>query len=118
MCSRGSIERKRDDFSADLLRSQLLHHTDPFLRLGPFKFEIIHHHPLRSIFHDFFSMKEVNWMIEYTQPRLSDKRNIPASSKNLKKGKKYTVSKAVQTFFKDIEYDEKVIYEKISNISC
>ena len=115
MCSRGSIKRKRDDSSVNLLHSQLLHHLDPFLRLGPLKFEIIHNHPFRSIFHDFFSIKEVNWMIGYTQPRLSDKRDIPASSKNLKKGKKYTVSKAVQTFFKDIEYDEKVSYEKITN---
>ena len=117
MCSRGSIKRKRDTTNENLLRSQLLHHSNPFLKLGPFKFEIIHHHPFRSIFHEFFTIKEIDWMIEYTQPRLSDKRSIPASSKNLKKGKKYSVAKAVQTFFKDIEYNEKETYNKVTAIN-
>ena len=111
------MKSNRDHSNIHLLRSQFLHHSDPFLKLGPLKFEIIHHRPFRSIFHDFFSMKEINWMISYTQPLLSDKRNIPASSKNLKKGNKYTVAKAVQTFFKDVEYDEKVKYNKINNIN-
>jgi len=111
MCARGSIENDKND----LLHCKFLHHSNPFLKLAPIKFEVIHHQPFRSIFHDFFSIKEVDWMIGFTQPRLSDKRNIPESSKKLKKSsKKYTVAKAVQTFFKDIEYDEKEEYHKIN----
>ena len=41
------------------------HHFDPFLKLGPFHLEVKLYYPFRTIVHDFFTEKEMNWMMEY-----------------------------------------------------
>ena len=42
------------------LKCQLLDHKNPYLRLGPFKFEILHEDPEISILHDLVSLNETS----------------------------------------------------------
>ena len=46
-----------------------------FSEIGPFKTEVMSTSPYISIFHDILSEKEINWMIEYSLPRLSQSRD-------------------------------------------
>ena len=86
-------------------RCAYLHHADPYLRLGPFKIEIFLASPFRSIFHDILTEKEMDYLIDYSSPRLSNARDVPNSNKHatkadLKSGKKgRTVAKTNQVSF-------------------
>ena len=40
------------------LKCQWLDHKNPYLRLGPFKFEILHKDPEISVLHDLLSLKQ------------------------------------------------------------
>ena len=42
------------------LKCQLLDHKNPYLRLGPFKFEILHEDPEISVLHDLVSLNETS----------------------------------------------------------
>ena len=106
--------------SSNRLKSVLIHNTDPFLKLGPFKLEMLRYHPFRSIFHDFLTLQEVHWMINYVQPRLSSKRHVLESNKELSASEKInsniriTVSKAIQTWFPDIRFKETQQYYRLN----
>ncbi len=58
--------------------------------------------PYRVVFHDFLSEAEIEWMIEYSKPRLSHSRGISASNfegsrHEFREGKRTrTVHKTVQ----------------------
>ena len=88
-----------------------LHHFDPYLRLGPFKVEVISRSPYISILHDLLTEEEIQWMIEYSVPRLSRVRDnhgqkiLPKYLKRDKK-KRQTVHKTVQCWIQDIMYDD------------
>ena len=70
--------------------------------LGPFKLEVMLIKPYRVVFHDFLSEAEMEWMIEYSKPRLSQSRGISASNfegarHEFREGKRTrTVHKTVQ----------------------
>ena len=59
-------------------------------------------------------------MINYTQPRLSGKREFPDSTKELKasekinSNKRHSVAKAIQTWFPDIQYNETQQYHRLN----
>ena len=55
-------------------KCHFLHYFKPYLYLGPFHIEIQYYFPLRSVFHNFFSNKELEWIKEYTKPILSESR--------------------------------------------
>ena len=55
-------------------RCTYLHHSNPYLKLGPFKIEKFMSSPLRLIFHDILSEREMDFLIEYSTPRLSNAR--------------------------------------------
>ena len=106
-------------------KCHLVHHFSPYLMLGPFHLDVKLYHPFRTIIHDFFSEKEMNWMAEYSKPRLSASRRgfIPRSTREKTKSERryadnrkegYTVGKAVTAWFNDIEYNEEQEYIKIS----
>ena len=52
-----------------------LHHEDPYLRLGPFKFEVRQIVPARAVYHDLLSEKEMSYLVDYSTPRLSNTRS-------------------------------------------
>ena len=55
-------------------KCHLAHHFDPFLSIGPFKLEVKFYFPLRTIIHEFFTKKEMAWLMEYSKPRLTSSR--------------------------------------------
>ena len=93
--------------------------------LGPFHLDVKLYHPFRTVIHDFFTEKEMVFMMEYSKPRLtaSRKGTLPKSTISRTKADRryssphkngYTVGKAVTTWFNDIEYNEEQKYVKIS----
>ena len=120
MCLDGRTTVRGNIKTSDIPRSIWMHHFDPYLRLGPFKFQILNYFPFRSIFHDFFTLNEVEWITSYSQPKLSNKRKLPESTEKVTKSEKVnsnkqvTVGKAVQTWLSDIRYNETETYDKLS----
>ena len=55
-------------------KCHLIHHSNPFLRIGPFQMEVKFYFPFRTIIHAFFAEKELDWLMEYSRPRLSSSR--------------------------------------------
>ncbi len=96
-----------------LLKCRLLHHNNPFLKLGPFKMEEILKMPFRMILHDFFSEEEMAWIVEYSKPRLSKARSttdekIKVHSKDPRDRR--LIHKTVQTWMADKKYDHDLEY--------
>ena len=53
---------------------RLLHHRDPYLKLGPFKEEQKSERPYAVVFHDILSEIEMNYLVEESRPNLSRAR--------------------------------------------
>ena len=86
-------------------KCHFLHHHDPFMRIGPFNLEVKLYSPFRTVIHGFFTKKEMDWMIDYSNPRLKiDRRRSEIRQEN--SSIPYSVTKAITTWFNDIEYDE------------
>ena len=56
----------------------MLHHNDPYLKLGPFKLEFLLSNPMRTILHDFMTEAEMKYLVDYSAPRLSNAREVPS----------------------------------------
>ena len=67
---------------------------------GPFKLEVHMWAPYRTVFHDFLTEREMDWMIEYSKPRLSKTRQVPDSTKKLTKAENEVFKgvKSLQSF--------------------
>jgi hypothetical protein len=48
--------------------------------LGPFKLEVYLIRPYRVVLRDFLNEAEIQWMLEYSKPRLSTARGISHSN--------------------------------------
>ncbi len=72
ICQSGVFTRRGP--TENLPQSGFLHHFDPYLRLGPFKVEVVEKSPYMSILHDILTEEEIEWMVEYSRPRLSRSR--------------------------------------------
>ena len=51
----------------DHYKCHLLHHFNPFLKLGPFKLEIKLDRPYRTVLHDILTNEEIQHMIELSK---------------------------------------------------
>lgn len=89
-------------------KCHLLHHNDPFLKLAPFHLEIVSKSPYIVIFHGILSEEEIQYLIEYSKPRLSKNREYgsgsPESIHTADIGKVRIVAKSVQCWLEDIVY--------------
>ena len=95
----------------------LLHHDDPYLKLGPFKQEIILPRPFRMIYHDFFTEAELQWLIDYSTPRLSRSRsdspnNIGLTRSKQEAGTTRTIHKTVQVWLDEHVFNERAKYNR------
>ena len=61
---------KAETTSASLHTSIGLHHNDPYLRLGPFKYQLLSSSPHVAIFRDFFSAAECDGFIQRARNNL------------------------------------------------
>ena len=73
-------------------KCHFVHHFRPYLYLGPFHIEIQYYFPLRSVFHDFFSHQELEWIKEYTEPILSESRYALITNNKSKSEKTNVIS--------------------------
>jgi len=108
VCKSGAFTRRAE--TENLPKCGYLHHFDPYLRLGPFKVEVAMRSPYISILHDLLTEEEIQWLIEYSIPRLSrvrDNAKLPIQPKYERhdKTKRRTIHKTVQCWIKDIQYD-------------
>ncbi len=89
-------------------KCQFLHHGDPYLKLGPFKMEILLADPFRMIFHDILNEEEMKFMIDHAGPRLSTKRAKSEGSEEYKKNRSThrIIHKTVQVWIEEKKYDE------------
>ena len=95
-------------------KCHLIHHFDPYQIIGPFHLAVPLYSPLRAIAHDIFSENEMNWIMEYSRPKLSSMRIINDGSADFSRAdlkysvrqKGRTVAKPVQTWLNDISYNE------------
>ena len=117
--SKGKSDQKRKP------KCHFIHHSIPFLIIGPFQMEVKFYFPFRTIIHDFFAEKELDWLMEYSRPRLTLSRegSINQASLGMTKSalrymnlstKGFTVAKAVTLWFNDIEYTHKETWSRIS----
>jgi prolyl 4-hydroxylase len=106
VCRSSAFTRQPD--SINLPKCGYLHHFDPYLRLGPFKVEVILRSPYLSILHDVLTEAEINWMLDYSKPRLSRVRGnfgeIVPKHESRDRNKRRSVHKTVQCWIGDIEY--------------
>jgi prolyl 4-hydroxylase len=114
VCRKGKLQRQK--FKSKELNCRMIHHGDPYLKLGPFKEEQASEYPYAVIFHDIFSDYETNLLIRQATPHLSRKRNTHADKSDVlakhefKDGKKtQIVHKTVQAWMKEVEWP--VLYE-------
>jgi hypothetical protein len=102
-------------------KCHFLHHFDPYLKVGPFKFEVLLMRPYRTVFHDFLSETEIQHLIDISIPNLSRHRHTSASNHAGEKheyrsgARKITKHKTVQYWFNDIEYHNTPIYTTLAN---
>jgi hypothetical protein len=94
-----------------ILNCRLLHHTDPYLKLGPFKEEQFSEIPYVVVFHDILTDNEMDFMIINGAPNLSRKRanetenqHISALHEVRSGAKRKIVQKTVQTWFDEVEW--------------
>ena len=92
-----------------------IHHSDSFLKLGPFNIEVVRYEPYRILIHDFFTDFETQWVKTVSYPALSSIRAESVSFKNysnnaMKEGSVRIVGKAVQVWISDLSYTEKAEY--------
>ena len=91
---------------------RLLHHGDPYLKLGPFKEEQMSLVPYVVVFHDILSDLEIDFLIKESRPNLSRKRlyhTDNSGSVTQKKGKKgvRVIHKTVQAWLDEVDYPDK-----------
>ena len=56
------------------MRCKRVHHSDPYVMLGPFKIEIASTDPLIAVFHDILTEEDIEHFLELARPRLSRRR--------------------------------------------
>ena len=66
----------------DSHRCVLVHHGDPFTKLGPFKVEIAYHSPFMMIIHSLFTEEDTDYLVDFATPRLSRTRQIKLKEDN------------------------------------
>ena len=74
----------RSKSEGDIHRCRLVHHKDPYTKLGPFKLEIVHNNPFLMLIHELFTEEDRNYLVEWARPRLSRKREITLAEDRVK----------------------------------
>ena len=104
-CSEGSFQYK----SKKMERCKWVHHNDPYLKLGPFKADVQRSVPYLVVFRDILNEAEIQWLIEYSTPKLSRTRyREDFDSEKEKKGYTKIIHKTVQTWIQEQIFKPKI----------
>ena len=60
----------------------LVHHGNPYSKLGPFKIEMAYNSPMFMIIHELFTEEDINYLVDWARPRLSRTRQIVLAEDN------------------------------------
>ena len=111
-CGKGSWLEKKSNFIGNC---KLLHHSNPYLKLGPFLEEQFSKVPYAVIFHDIIYDKEMEYLIAEARPKLSKVRHYNSNkgvfltNDDIKsdKGRRY-VTKKVQAWIPEAKWPKLV----------
>ena len=65
---------KKNNFTFQPNQCHFVHNFNPYLKLGPAQLEVYSKVPVKVMFHDVLSQKEIDYMIEISLPNLSRRR--------------------------------------------
>ena len=99
-CSQGYFSERSKNI---INHSKLLHHHDSYLKLGPFKVEVVRKYPYVSVLHDLLTSKEIDWLINESRGKLSSSRNIIQYQNDQLNGTTKVFEKTVQTWMQEID---------------
>ena len=109
VCRHGRIAKF--DIVKRELNCRFLHHSDPYLKLGPFKEEQKSERPYAVIFHDILSDLEMDYLVNTSRPNLSRSRYGSDDVQDVlgdyefKQGNKVKIiHKTVQAWLSDVEF--------------
>jgi len=88
---------------ADRHQCRLVHHKDPYTKLGPFKLEIVHHEPFLMVIHELFTEEDTNYLVDWARPRLSRKREITLKEDINKRKGDWMSRKTTRTVHKSVQ---------------
>ena len=101
-------------------KCHFVHHFTKYLNIGPFKMEVQLYEPFRSIIIDIIYEKEIDWIMDFSKPKLlagrimqSREKTILETTNELSK----TMPKGLQPAvvrFNDIIFNEREVYKQIS----
>ena len=89
---------------------QLLHHQNPYLKLGPFKEEIYSVIPYSVVFHDILTNTEIDFLKKESMPNLSRSRTYDTTSGALNRAeiksgaRRRIIHKTVQAWLSEVEW--------------
>ena len=102
---------------------RLLHHQNPYLKLGPFKEEQYSVAPYTVVFHDILTDAEISFLKKESTPNLSRKRNYESWDSGAIKRAEYNsgdrhrvVQQAVSAWFSDVQWPFIEKYDKFSYV--
>jgi len=108
----GGIERKNipslgngihSPSEGNIHQCRLVHHKDPFTKLGPFKLEIVHHQPFLMVIHELFTEEDTNYLVDWARPRLSRTRDIPILEDRVRRKNDWRERKTTRTVHKSVQ---------------
>ena len=102
--SKGRRERENPKVNPYIPKCRFIHHFNPYMKVGPFHLEIHLYWPFRAVFHEILGETEMAALIQSSVPQLSAAR-VKNSS---------VFEQSVLAQFKDIEYSEEEVFDKIS----
>ena len=92
------------------LTCNFVHHSDPYVMLGPFKMEFASRSPHIVLFHEIMTEEDINHFIEFATPRLSRTResyseaDAEYSRTERQEGKVKVIYKSVQAWMETIAF--------------
>ena len=100
--------------ASNRFRCRYLHHDDPYLKLGPFKLDVESEEPFIAVFRDFFTPKEMDFLVSGSKPQLSKRRIVDEYNDLIEAGRRNSaaknvtriIHKSVQVWWKEIEYEK------------
>eukprot|EP00094_Tigriopus_californicus_P006960 TCALIF_06701-PA protein Name:"Similar to P4ha3 Prolyl 4-hydroxylase subunit alpha-3 (Mus musculus)" AED:0.43 eAED:0.43 QI:0/-1/0/1/-1/1/1/0/479 len=118
---RGEYQGSSIDKEVHLQLCHYLHQSNPYLRLGPFKMEVVARVPFRMILHDFMDEAEIRWLIDYAKPRLSRNRskiksNEDIQANSLDRSKVKIIAKTTQAWISSRLFIGKDIYDDMNQL--
>ena len=82
----------------------LVHHQDPFTKLGPFKIEMAYNSPMVMVIHELFTEEDMSYLVSWARPRLSRTRQITNLEDDGRRPKnEWRTRKTVKTVHKSVQ---------------